>query len=116
MPDLGEGIAEGELVKWLVREGDTVAEHQELVEIETDKALVRVPSPRSGKILSLNAKQGENVQVGNVLCTIGEPGESAKTASAVKLEVKSASVRVSMGPTAKKGSSTVIGELEEAPD
>ena len=70
LPDLGEGIAEGELVKWLVKEGDTVTEHQEIAEIETDKALVRVPSPKAGVMLKLNAKQGETIFVGNVICVI----------------------------------------------
>ena len=111
LPDLGEGIAEGELVKWLVKEGDIVTEHQEIAEIETDKALARVPSPKAGIILKLNAKQGETIFVGNVICVIGEKGE--KTALVAKASTVSAPKKAQ---TPKKGSSTVIGELEEAPD
>lgn len=116
LPDLGEGIAEGELVRWVAKEGDTVIEHEELLEVETDKALVKVPSPKSGVILKINAKAGEKVSVGEVLCVIGEKGE--KIPGATNLAVKSAKeVSVSSSaPTKKKGSSTVIGELEEAPD
>src|SRR5690606_10614161 len=53
-PDLGEGIAEGELVKWLVKEGDTVEEDQDVAEVETDKALVNIPSPYAGKVEKLH--------------------------------------------------------------
>ncbi|HHD11511.1 MAG TPA: dienelactone hydrolase, partial [Deltaproteobacteria bacterium] len=67
LPDLGEGIAEGEIVKWHVKEGDTVEEHQTLVEVETDKAIVEVPSPKKGHILKIKHREGETVEVGDVL-------------------------------------------------
>lgn len=67
LPDLGEGIAEGEIVKWHVKEGDTVEEHQTLVEVETDKAIVEVPSPKKGRILKIRHREGETVEVGDVL-------------------------------------------------
>ncbi|MCC6321096.1 MAG: 2-oxo acid dehydrogenase subunit E2 [Phycisphaerales bacterium] len=69
LPDLGEGVHEAELIKWRVNVGDTVAEHDILAEMETDKALVEVPSPRAGVIASLNGKEGEILKVGNVLVT-----------------------------------------------
>ncbi|MFN7021352.1 MAG: dihydrolipoamide acetyltransferase family protein [Phycisphaerales bacterium] len=69
LPDLGEGVHEAELIKWRVQVGDTVAEHDILAEMETDKALVEVPSPRAGVIASLNGKEGEILKVGNVLVT-----------------------------------------------
>ena len=50
LPDIGEGIAEGEIVKWLVKEGDQVKEHQSIVEVMTDKATVEVPAPAAGTI------------------------------------------------------------------
>jgi len=50
-PDIGEGLTEGEIVRWLVKEGDEVKEGQPLVEVETDKALAEIPSPRTGTIL-----------------------------------------------------------------
>src|SRR6187431_348551 len=67
LPDIGEGIAEGEIVKWLVKAGDAVKEHQPIVEVMTDKATVEVPSPANGTIASLNAKEGETVPVGSVI-------------------------------------------------
>ncbi len=76
LPDIGEGIHEGEIVKWLVKEGDVVREDQPLVEVMTDKATVEIPAPRAGKILKLNAKEGEVVKVGSVLVIIDEVGEA----------------------------------------
>jgi pyruvate dehydrogenase E2 component (dihydrolipoamide acetyltransferase) len=93
MPDLGEGITEAEIRKWLVRVGDTVQEHQPVVEVETDKAVVEVPTPRSGKVLSLPRGEGERVRVGEILLSIVEDGEEDKT---------------------KPRSVSVVGELPEA--
>ena len=78
LPDLGEGITEGELRKWLVKEGDTIEEHQTVLEIETDKAIVEVPSPRKGKVVKINKEVGEIVKVGEVLMTIAEEGEAVE--------------------------------------
>jgi len=74
-PDIGEGITEGEIVRWLVKEGDEVKEDQTLAEIETDKAVAEMPSPYSGTVLKLHFKEKEIVKVGQVLVTIGEKGE-----------------------------------------
>lgn len=76
LPDLGEGITEGELRKWLIKEGDDVEEHQNVLEIETDKAIVEVPSPRTGKAVRLNKGEGDMVRVGEALMTIVEAGEA----------------------------------------
>ncbi len=85
LPDLGEGVHEAELIKWRVKPGDTVAEHDILAEMETDKALVEVPSPRSGKILTLHGSEGETLHVGNPLVSYEGAGSShaapAKAAS-----------------------------------
>jgi pyruvate dehydrogenase E2 component (dihydrolipoamide acetyltransferase) len=75
LPDVGEGIAEGEVVKWLVKEGDEVKENQPLVEIMTDKVNVEIPSPKQGIIQKLMAKEGEVVKVGQALLSIEEKGE-----------------------------------------
>ena len=75
LPDVGEGVAEGEVVKWLVKEGAEVGENQPLVEIMTDKVNVEIPSPKKGTVLKLMAKEGEVVKVGQVLLVIGEKGE-----------------------------------------
>ncbi len=74
LPDLGEGVHEAELIKWRVKVGDTVAEHDILAEMETDKALVEVPSPRAGTIASLHGAEGEILKVGNVLVTYSSAG------------------------------------------
>jgi pyruvate dehydrogenase E2 component (dihydrolipoamide acetyltransferase) len=70
LPDIGEGIAEGEVVAWHVTPGQLVHEDQEMVEVMTDKATVTIGSPRRGRIAQLNAKVGERVKVGSVLVVI----------------------------------------------
>jgi pyruvate dehydrogenase E2 component (dihydrolipoamide acetyltransferase) len=98
LPDLGEGITEGEIRKWLVKEGDSIEEHQTVLEIETDKAVVEVPSPKKGKILKMNKEEGDIAKVGEVLMTIAEEGEAieetpkAEEAPAVEERPKSVSV------------------------
>jgi pyruvate dehydrogenase E2 component (dihydrolipoamide acetyltransferase) len=67
LPDLGEGVHEAELIKWCVSVGETVQEHQTLAEMETDKALVEVPSPWTGVVASLNGSEGEIIRVGSIL-------------------------------------------------
>ncbi|MCH8741302.1 2-oxo acid dehydrogenase subunit E2 [Patescibacteria group bacterium] len=78
-PDLGEGIEEGQIVKWYVKEGDKVKEHQVVGEVETEKAVAEIPSPFSGTILKINFKEGDTVKVGETLFVIGEKGEKVKT-------------------------------------
>ena len=75
-PDVGEGITEGEIVRWLVKEGDEVKTDQVIAEIETDKAVVEMPTPYSGTILKIHFKEKDIVKVGQVLVTIGEKGEA----------------------------------------
>jgi pyruvate dehydrogenase E2 component (dihydrolipoamide acetyltransferase) len=74
-PDVGEGIHEGRVVEWLVAEGDTVAEDQALLKVETDKAIVELPSPYTGTVLKLHAEADAEIFVGDPLVTIGEAGE-----------------------------------------
>jgi pyruvate dehydrogenase E2 component (dihydrolipoamide acetyltransferase) len=81
LPDLGEGVVEGEIVKWLVKPGDSVEEDQGVVELMTDKATVTVPAPRSGKVVSLHGKEGEIAKVHHPLLTMEVSG-SAPAASA----------------------------------
>jgi pyruvate dehydrogenase E2 component (dihydrolipoamide acetyltransferase) len=77
LPDIGEGVAEGEIVRWLVQPGDAVKEDQPLVEVMTDKATVEIPSPRTGTIAGLHAQEGQVVPVGTVIVTIAVAGEPA---------------------------------------
>jgi pyruvate dehydrogenase E2 component (dihydrolipoamide acetyltransferase) len=72
LPDLGEGVHEAELLKWRVSVGQSVNEHDILADMETDKAVVEVPSPRSGTIAALHGKEGEILKVGNALVTYGQ--------------------------------------------
>ena len=81
LPDIGEGVAEGEVVRWFVKEGETVQEDAPLVSVLTDKANVEIPSPRSGKIVRLHAQVGEKVKVGGLLVTIDATGAAAPPAS-----------------------------------
>ena len=78
-PDVGEGIHEGEIVSWKVKEGDVVQEDQNLVEVETDKAIVEIPSPKAGKIVKLNGKAGDTINVGDVLVEIEEGAEGGSS-------------------------------------
>jgi pyruvate dehydrogenase E2 component (dihydrolipoamide acetyltransferase) len=74
LPDLGEGLTEGEIARWLVSEGQEVAEDDPLVEIQTDKTTVEIPSPAAGKVSRILVGEGEVVPVGTVLVVIGEDG------------------------------------------
>ncbi|GAB3041444.1 2-oxo acid dehydrogenase subunit E2 [Natronobiforma cellulositropha] len=80
LPDVGEGVAEGEIVSWLVDEGDPVSEDQSVAEVETDKALVEIPSPVNGTVRELHAEAGAVVPVGTVIVTFDVEGETAETA------------------------------------
>ncbi|MCI4363463.1 MAG: 2-oxo acid dehydrogenase subunit E2 [Thermoplasmata archaeon] len=81
LPDIGEGVAEGEVVKWFVKEGEAIAEDAPLVSVLTDKANVEIPSPRAGTIRKLHAKEGEKVKVGGLLVTIDTKEGEASTPS-----------------------------------
>jgi pyruvate dehydrogenase E2 component (dihydrolipoamide acetyltransferase) len=70
LPDIGEGVAEAEIIRWLVAEGDSVRENQEIVEVLTDKATVVLPSPATGRVAEIRANAGDTVKVGSVLVVI----------------------------------------------
>src|SRR6266446_6581973 len=75
LPDLGEGLEEAEIVAWYVNEGDRVVVDQPLVSVETDKAVVEVPSPQSGRIARLFGGKGDLVKVGTPLVEFSEGAE-----------------------------------------
>jgi pyruvate dehydrogenase E2 component (dihydrolipoamide acetyltransferase) len=79
LPDLGEGVHEAELIKWRVKPGDAVQEHQILAEMETDKALVEVPSPWAGTIRELHGKEGDILNVGKPLVSYAVGGGAGAT-------------------------------------
>jgi len=74
LPDLGEGLTEGEIARWLVAEGQEIAEDDPLVEVQTDKTTVEIPSPAAGKVARILVGEGDVVPVGTVLVVIGEDG------------------------------------------
>jgi pyruvate dehydrogenase E2 component (dihydrolipoamide acetyltransferase) len=117
-PDIGEGLTEGEIVRWLVKEEDEVKEGQPLVEVETDKALAEIPSPRTGVIQKLLAKEKEIVKVGQVIVVFREKGEAIAKGEvpAAKKEEAAAKKEAPAGPPPKPKSVGVVGELEEAPE
>ena len=77
LPDLGEGLTEGEVARWHVAEGQEIAEDDPLVDIQTDKATVEIPSPYAGTVLKVLVAEGDVVPVGTELVVIGAPGEAA---------------------------------------
>ena len=79
LPELGEGVTEGELVKWLVKPGDSVKPDQPIAEVMTDKATVEVPSPVAGTVKDLKFKVGDVIKVENVMLTLD--GATAAKAS-----------------------------------
>jgi pyruvate dehydrogenase E2 component (dihydrolipoamide acetyltransferase) len=79
LPDLGEGLTEGEIARWLVAEGQEIAEDEPLVEIQTDKTTVEIPSPAAGTVTSILVEEGKVVAVGTVLVVIGGDSDGAAT-------------------------------------
>lgn len=75
MPDIGEGLTEAEIIKWFVEVGDTVKIDQAIVEVETAKTVVEIPSPYNGTITSINVGEGETVEVGAILFIVGGAAE-----------------------------------------
>lgn len=82
LPDIGEGIQEGEIVRWIKNEGDAVKEDEPIVEVMTDKATVELTSPRKGSIKKIHFQEGEMVKVGAVFVEIEEAGPGASPAAA----------------------------------
>jgi pyruvate dehydrogenase E2 component (dihydrolipoamide acetyltransferase) len=106
LPDLGEGLTEGEVARWLVAEGQEIVEDDPLVEIQTDKATVEIPSPYAGTVLRILVAEGEVAPVGAELVLIGREGEIASD------DLSQASVEHS--PGARSGASGVSDDLSQA--
>jgi pyruvate/2-oxoglutarate dehydrogenase complex dihydrolipoamide acyltransferase (E2) component len=84
LPDLGEGLTEGEIARWLVSEGQEVAEDDPLVEIQTDKTTVEIPSPAAGKVTQILVEEGKVVPVGTVLVVIGGEADGSQPRTETK--------------------------------
>lgn len=117
LPDIGEGVAEGEIVRWLVKPGDAVKEDQPLVEVMTDKATVEIPSPRTGTIAALHAEAGQMVPVGDLLVSIAvEGGAPAPAAPAHGAHGTAApSAATSPAPTAPTPAPAAGARVEAMP-
>jgi len=113
LPDIGEGIAEGEILKWLVKEGDNVNEEQPLVEVMTDKVNVQIPSPWTGKVTRILAKEGETVKVGQVILVIdsGAGDEQAASKPAETTSKPAATVSQQFQAPRQLGAATAEGVL-----
>jgi len=99
LPDLGEGLAEAELISWKVKPGETVKEQQTLAEMQTDKALVEVPSPWGGTITELCGKEGEIIKVGAVLVRYAAGGAAGNSKTPASAATATASAKASTGTT-----------------
>src|SRR5882724_8949561 len=84
LPDIGEGVSEGEIVGWLVHVGDTVSENQDMVEVMTDKATVTIGAPKPGKVVEIRGGEGDTVPVGTVLIVLDVGGEAASSPGSSK--------------------------------
>ena len=99
LPDLGEGIHEAQVISVAVKQGDSVREDQPLMEVETDKAAVEIPSPQAGVIEKVHVQAGQTLHVGDVLVTFGGEGE-AQAATEEKAEAtKGTSTATAPSPT-----------------
>ncbi len=115
LPDLGEGVHEAELISWKVKPGDTVEEHQTVAEMETDKALVEVPSPRAGVIKELKGNPGDIMKVGEVAWTYegAAPSPSQKPASA-PAKAAPAPKREAASAAEREDAGTVVGQMSDS--
>ncbi len=100
LPELGEGVHEGELVKWRVKPGDTVKDDQPICDIMTDKATVELPSPFHGKVTELLAKEGDTIKVGQAVLSYEDGKGAAKTAEKPAAETKPAPTKPAAAPSA----------------
>ncbi len=113
LPDVGEGVAEGEIVQWLVAEGEEVTEDQPVAEVETDKAVVEVPSPVNGVVKEILADEGEVVPVGTVIITFDVEGEDGeRPEGAAEEESTDSQEQVSEEP-AEIGGEPAVTEADE---
>jgi pyruvate dehydrogenase E2 component (dihydrolipoamide acetyltransferase) len=99
LPDLGEGLTEGEVARWLVSEGQEIVEDDPLVEIQTDKATVEIPSPYAGTVLRIVVAEGEVAPVGAVLVVIGEAGEDVPDDTGAARAPATAAPAAAVAPT-----------------
>ena len=110
LPDLGEGLTEGEVARWLVAEGDEIAEDAPLVEIQTDKTTVEIPSPAAGVVTRILVAEGDVVPVGTVLVVIG--GDASEAQSVARAQTPASNSLLQASPAAEPAAA---GRLQATP-
>lgn len=110
VPELGENIESGDIVKWLVKPGDVVKKDQPLLELETGKAVVEVPSSVSGKVVALLAQEGDKVNVGDAVLTIDAEAEAAEEPAEKKMTEEKAQEKAPPKPKEKAAKKTTQPE------
>ena len=117
LPDLGEGLTEGEIARWLVAEGQEIGEDDPLVEIQTDKTTVEIPSPAAGKVSRILVGEGETVSVGTVLVVIGgdgaTPAEEEQPPAEPAPQKDTSGVRPRPGPEGRVRATPLVRRLAQ---
>src|SRR5437763_1013346 len=113
LPDLGEGLSEGEISRWLVSEGQEIGEDDPLVEVQTDKTTVEIPSPAAGKVTRILVEEGKVVPVGTVLVVIGgEPdGDQPRAEEAPQKEAAGATAHTAPPDGAKARATPLVRRI-----
>ena len=107
MPQMGESIAEGTIVRWIKKVGDSVDRDEPLFEISTDKVDAEIPSPAAGVLMAINVKEGETVAVNSVVATIGAAGEIPEAApTGVARATRATGATSTTGATSANGAKT----------
>src|SRR5215470_3020256 len=115
LPDIGEGVAEGEIVRWMVKVGDAVKEDQPLVEVMTDKANVEIPSPRTGRVAALLADEGQVVPVGTAIIAIEVAGETPAASPAKTPALAGTAATPRAGRATVAGTGPSVARVQAAP-
>ena len=111
LPDIGEGIAEAEIVAWHVKVGDRVEEDQQLADMMTDKATVEMESPVAGKVLKLAGEVGEQIPIGSILAVIETDGAAAAAESKDEVPLADGSI----DPTPEQEAAIPVTDIAEEP-
>ncbi|MGB2874125.1 MAG: dihydrolipoamide acetyltransferase family protein [Gaiellaceae bacterium] len=113
LPDLGEGLTEGEVARWFVSEGQEIAEDDPLVEIQTDKTTVEIPSPAAGKVARILVAEGDVVPVGTVLVVIGEDGAAPEEQPRAEPPPATREVSAGRGPEGRVPATPLVRRMAQ---
>ena len=111
LPDIGEGVVEGEIVRWLVATGDTLEEDQPMVEVMTDKATVEIPSPVKGTVTKTVGGEGDIIAVGDTLVVI-DLAEEGPTDDSEQIEATGADIVITPCHNCHSGIEDIIGHYK----